>query len=195
MQVQPRRRRGHRSAAAGKDCLVSLSIRQAVDALDVWRQRHVPDGLDDLRDAFAVSRPEPDGAAAECVLCEDFGFELDRWLAEPCARARFHLLPGMHQHIPVLVVDLTQQQALDVTAAGLATAKQPCRHDTRVVDDEQVQREPAGPAGPRSFDRSTCLGRDRRPAGARRHARPTAVVRSGGGGEKKWSSERRTNGS
>ena len=78
------------------------------------------------------------GAAAECVLCEHFGFELGRRLAEPGARARLHLLPGMHQHVPSIVVDLAQQQALDVTAAGLATAEQPRRHDARVVDDEQV---------------------------------------------------------
>lgn len=118
-EMQSRRGRSHRSTAAGIDRLVPLAVRPAVVALDVRRQRHVSDGVHDLRDGATVRRPHTNCPATERVLREDFNVE-PRWrFPKTGASARLHLLPRMHQHIPPLVVDLAQQQALDLSATGL----------------------------------------------------------------------------
>ena len=44
----------------------------------------------------------------------------------------------MHEHIPRVTVDLSQQQAFDNTSAGIAMTDQARRNDARVVDDEKV---------------------------------------------------------
>ena len=55
--------------------LVPLAVARIVGAVDVGRQRHVSDGVDDALDVVAVLAPEPDRSAAVKVLLEHLGPE------------------------------------------------------------------------------------------------------------------------
>ena len=67
-EMQPRGRRGDRSAGTRVDRLIPLAIRRAVGTLDVRRQRHVAQGVDGLIHVAAVRAAEPDRPSPEGVL-------------------------------------------------------------------------------------------------------------------------------
>ena len=137
-EVESGCRRRNGAGPAGIDGLVSIAIRLAVGPLDVGRQRDVPDGVDDFRHRATVRRPKTNRAPPERMLCQHLGLEARRGLAENRMRARLHLLARVHEHVPPLIVELTQQEALDLAPAGLAAAEQARGDHARVVDHEQI---------------------------------------------------------
>jgi hypothetical protein len=68
-------RRGNRAAVRGEDRLVAAAVGFPIAALDVRRQRHVADCVDDGVDAGGAVGPETNEAAAVEAPLEDLGVQ------------------------------------------------------------------------------------------------------------------------
>jgi thioredoxin reductase len=177
-EMQPRRRRRNRAAVACVNGLITVAVGRLIAALDVWRQRDVPNPIDCIVDVDPLIGPETDSAAAMKMTCDDFPMKPRVVAFEDDARADVELLPRVHQRFPDLEVSrrdwrkFTDKQALNRSPAGNATAKKPRGKDPRVVEHEQIASSKviAKLRENRVFDR---------PAFAMHHEQPGVTARSG----------------
>src|SRR5262249_22020494 len=139
-EMQSSRRCGDRSALAREQRLVPVPIIGPIVALDVGRQRDVPDRVDRCVDRRTVVGPEPNDASSKKASLENLAVQRVTSL-EQDARTRLQLLARMHERLPVIGVGRSRdEQALDHSAAGHPTAEQARRKNARVVDDYEVAR-------------------------------------------------------
>ena len=157
-EVQARRRRGHRAGRLGVDRLILLAIFGCVGAVDVRRQRNVPDAVEDGEEI--VDRIEAQMALAERPAPDDLGCQFVRRFvriaAEIDALAQAELAAGMHQRLPFQrrSGELFRQQHLDFAAQKISCGRiflrqplraraaamsvQPRRQHLGIVEDQQI---------------------------------------------------------
>ena len=146
-EVQAGRRRGHGPALAGEHGLVPLAVRVEIRPLDVGRQRHMADGVDEIHHRPCLIGPQAYQAPAEEPLLEHLAAERVAAALEAQAASRLQPLPGVHQRLPVLIVHARDEQAFDLAATRLARAEQARREHLRVVQDEDVAPREASTGG------------------------------------------------
>src|SRR4051812_10190845 len=106
----------YRSALAGEDGLVALTVASIVAALDVGRQRDVADSFELF---VEIARgAEAHGPFPEFASCDDFGVER---IGKPDALAHSHLASGTDQGrpIPAVSADGPQEKDFDFAAQVL----------------------------------------------------------------------------
>ena len=97
----------------------------------------MPDGVHRLIHRHAVVGPQADEATPMKPALENLPMQRAGTF-EHDLRARLQLLARMHQSLPLVALDASDEQPLDLAAARHAAADQARREDTRVVDDQHV---------------------------------------------------------
>lgn len=92
----------------GKNGLIAFTVGSFVDAIDVGRQRNVPEALEVLRKSMRVMRHEADGAQAQFSAGSHFCFKLA--LAEKNALAGSHFAARPNKRFPDIGTELTRQE-------------------------------------------------------------------------------------
>ncbi len=100
-EVQPGGRRGDRPARAREHGLIALSIGCRVGALDVGRQRHVTERIDERIDVAAGLGPQTDRPAPLEVTLEHLPHQHARRPLEPDHGSGLELLAGVHEGLPL----------------------------------------------------------------------------------------------
>ena len=170
-EVKARRGRRNRAALTRIDRLIALAIACRVLALDIRRQRYVPDVVDRLLNARAVFGPEADRATAVEMPLENLTSQHMRGPAEQDFRAGLELLPGMDEGIPTSFAEIGKQKALNGPTARHSHAQKPGRKDSRVVHDEKIAfaQEPFQIGYVCVFDLPRALVQDEQPRCAALH--------------------------
>jgi len=140
---------GGRAGFVREDGLIAVAVLDAVVAMDVWRERHVADFVEDR---VEVGRGhEAEGAFAELSGGENFGFEDDIFfVVEEETVAGLNLAAGADESGPVVRGKLLGQEDFDAAGwvggavLGLLAARaggvETGRNDAAVVEDQQVAR-------------------------------------------------------
>src|SRR5579875_432364 len=145
-KMQPGGGRGHRSALAGKDRLIAFAIGGLVGAMDIGRQRNVPDAVANGEDI--PDRRKLNEALAVATAIEHLGFENNLAVrsrknqplpdgdlaARPHERAPFIFARGLGQH------NFDAAGWLILFSAQGAAREEPCRNDAAVIEHQQIAR-------------------------------------------------------
>jgi len=91
--------RGHRAALLGVDRLIPFTVGRLVVAVDIRRERHVPDSVERFVKISVLFKP--DASFAECAAGNDFGGE---FLGRPEQQllADVDFLARTHQALPLI---------------------------------------------------------------------------------------------
>src|ERR1039458_1031659 len=145
-KVQSGCRRSHRTGFAREDCLIALSIRLAIVAPNVGRQRHVANLVENSEEVVYVSETEQ--PLAELATLQHFSRKTDgsgrRRKRQQLADA--HFLPRLDQSTPAVIACRLGKEHLDQRARLPPVVDQsppgikPRRNHTAVVQYEQVAR-------------------------------------------------------
>src|SRR6185503_6905149 len=92
---------GDRAAGPGKNGLVAVAIRWLIVALDIRRQGHVTDRVDDLVHRASVFGPQPDRSTAVKPAIEDLAVERAPTF-EDDPRSGFQLLARVQERLPLV---------------------------------------------------------------------------------------------
>ena len=98
------------------------------------------DGVDALGEVAAGLGHKPDDSPPEEPALEHLALNCAAAPLEDDAPSGTQLLAGMHQRLPALLVQASEQQALDSAPAGHPPAQQARRKHLRVVHDEKIPR-------------------------------------------------------
>jgi hypothetical protein len=117
-KVQTGSGRRYRSPLLGEDGLVSLTISVLVIAMNIGRQRHVSDAIENGEEI--VDRGELEQPVAELSTLKDFGFESNGavWSGEHEAFADGNFSSGAHERAPEIVSSGLGEHDFD-SAGGL----------------------------------------------------------------------------
>ena len=138
VEMQAGGRRRHRPRRAGIDCLIALTIERLIRAIDVRRQRHVPDPVKNLRQsAFARQF----NLIKSVVAFRQHGH--GDAVVEVEATARRRRFAGAQLHPGAAIVEQAFDQQFHAPA-GLLGAQQARRQHACIVDHEQVVRAQQG---------------------------------------------------
>ena len=105
-EVQSRGRCGNRAAVLRVDRLIAIAIGRRIVALDIRRQWHVADAIDDFTQGPAFGH-QPNEAPSMKTAGTHFAANAIGAIAELEPRSFLEPLPGMHQRLPrfALVID------------------------------------------------------------------------------------------
>ena len=98
-EVQPRGRRGDRSADAREDRLVTLAVGERIAALDVRRERHVAERLDHRVNVTTALDPQTNRSTAVKVAGHHLPKKHTGLSLEAHQGTRLQLLSRMHQRV------------------------------------------------------------------------------------------------
>lgn len=98
----------------------------------------MPDRIDPVSHVGVIFSPQSDCAAPVKATIQHFGLERDTVAFEPNECAGLQLLARMHQRIPPIITDMSEEQALDDAAARHAMTQQPRREHSGIVEDQQI---------------------------------------------------------
>lgn len=101
------------------------------------------DRVDDRLDLPVAGGGQADRSPTVKVVVEHLEMQLVVTLAEHRPGAWLELLTGMQQRIPPLVVETSEEDALDATTARVAATNEPRRKHPGVVGHEEVARSQA----------------------------------------------------
>ena len=145
-EMQPRRRRSHRSFLAGEHGLVSgaIALVWCAFARDVRRQRHIAEVRDGGVEVGAVQR-ELELDLARLAFRDDGGVE-HALEADLALRAEAHAVTDLQalgrprKCPPAAVIEPLRQQGINVGRYSIARTPpgQRCRDDASVVEDQRI---------------------------------------------------------
>jgi len=150
-EMKSRSRSRGRAGLVRKDCLIPFAIRLGIVAVDVGRQGHVADAIQD--GAEIIGRGEAQGAFP--VVSSIGHLRFKQGSSVPKSRevepfARLYLAPGANECRPLMRTHLLRQENFD-TSCGVwraclreltsCTSRiEPSRDDSAVVEDQQIAR-------------------------------------------------------
>ena len=135
IKVQTRRWRRDRTRLLAVDGLVQLAVGLFVRALNIRRQRHVADGVQDIKHRALVVEFHLE----QRVVARGHGRFDALVIPQQQLSARLRRFGGANMCQNTFIIEHTFDQHLDLAAAGL-TAKQTRRDHAGIVKDQQIAR-------------------------------------------------------
>ena len=125
------RRRSSRSFYTAVDRLVTLTIFEFF--MNIGRQRHGTQAIQNFLKDTVVDKAYD--TSAEIRIGDDL---TGKFITKLNDRTNTRFFPRFDKHFPLVFVDLAQEKDLDLPARLTACADEPCRNDTRIVEDQNV---------------------------------------------------------
>jgi hypothetical protein len=137
-EVEAGSRSGNRSALRCIDCLIPLAIVNAIAALDVRRQGHVADSVDNDVERRARGNGEAYRPPAMKPSIENLAAQRMTGALENEPRALVQSLAWVHEALPDIRVEPSNEQTFGGAAARQSFTKKSRRKNLAVVDHEKI---------------------------------------------------------
>ena len=125
------RRRSSRAFYTAVDRLVSLTILEFF--MNVGRQRHGTQAIQNFLKDTVVDKSYD--TSAKIRIGDDL---TGKFITKLNDRANTRFFSRFDKHYPLVFVDLAQEEDLDLPTRLTASTDEPCRNDTRIIEDQNV---------------------------------------------------------